>query len=123
MQRTCARTYSLSKGLMSATKKFVPIYYRPFTRNRYSVLGRNTNHKYSLPNVPNSRCGSSHSGSNKSGGGKVVLLGGVTVFTLIGGTLGYAGVDPDFRAYVEEMLPGAKEAFETILGNSKATDG
>ena len=61
---------------------------------------------------------SSNSGSNKSGGGtKAAVFGSVAVLSLFGGTLGYAGIDPEFRAYVEGLIPGAKEAFDTILGN------
>ena len=69
------------------------------------------------------RYASSSSGGTKIGGGKVALLGGFTVVSLVGGTLGYAGIDSDFRAYIEELVPGAKEAFEVILGNVISTKG
>ena len=69
-------------------------------------------------NIQSLRLVSSNSGSNKSGGGtKAAVFGSVAVLSLFGGTLGYAGIDPEFRAYVEGVLPGAKEAFDTILGN------
>ena len=35
---------------------------------------------------------------------------------LLGGTLGYAGIDPKFRAYVEDNVPGAEDVFSSILG-------
>ena len=69
-------------------------------------------------NIQSLRLVSSNSGSNKSGGGtKAAVFGSVAVLSLFGGTLGYAGIDPEFRAYVEGVIPGAKEAFDTIIGN------
>ena len=125
MQRTCCKTYTLSKGLtlLSPSEKLSPAYYRHFIRNDYSIFGATINPKYSIPNVPSQRFGSSHSGSGKGGGGKAALLGGVTIVSLIGGTVGYASIDSDFRNYIEENIPGAKEGFEVILGNTVSSEG
>ena len=124
MQRTCSSTHSLSKGLLrlSHSEKLSPIYYRHYIRNYSSVFNRSANYSFSLPNRIKPRYASSSSGGTKSGGGKAALLGGFTVVSLVGGTLGYAGIDSDFRAYIEELVPGAKEAFEAILGNVKSTE-
>ena len=61
--------------------------------------------------------------SSKSSAVKIALVGGVTVLSLAGGTLGYAGIDPEFRSYVESMVPGSKEVFETILGSTEEVGG
>ena len=63
------------------------------------------------------------SSSKSSGAVKIALVGGVTVLSLAGGTLGYAGIDPEFRSYVESMVPGSKEVFETILGSTEEVGG
>ena len=61
---------------------------------------------------------SSDASTQGAGGTKVLMFGGVAVLlSMVGGTLGYAGIDAEFRAYVEGIIPGAKGAFETILGN------
>ena len=66
----------------------------------------------------------SAAGASKNGGGpKLALLGGVTVLSLAGGTIGYAGIDPEFRTYVENLVPGAKEVFVNILGNPDEQGG
>jgi len=64
---------------------------------------------------PQARYASSSTGGGGAGF-KLALFGGVTVVSVAGGTLGYAGIDPEFRTYVEENVPGAKDVFGTILG-------
>ena len=56
--------------------------------------------------------------SSDSGGSgvKLALISGTAALSVAGGTLGYAGIDPEFRAYVEENVPGAKDVFSSILG-------
>ena len=90
-------------------------------RNPANINGNVTAH-----NRQSFRLMSSNSGSNPSGKWKVAVL------SLFGGTLlgyagiagiGYAGIDPEFRAYVEGLIPGAKDAFEAILGNPELDEG
>ena len=67
--------------------------------------------------------GSSGEGKKNGGGSKFIVFGGVALISLIGGTLGYAGIDPEFRDYVEGMVPGSKEVLESILGNGESKVG
>ena len=91
--------------------------------------GQSSNKAFANSNLTNAvhdgscRFMSSNSGSNKgSGGTKIFVFGGVAALSLVGGTIGYAGVDAEFRAYVEGMIPGAKEAFEAIIGNTESSE-
>ena len=61
--------------------------------------------------------------SSKSSAVKIALVGGVTVLSLAGGTLRYAGINPEFCSYIESMLPGSKEVLETILGSTEEVEG
>ena len=66
----------------------------------------------------------SSGGNGGGGGGAKVLFGGVALVSLAaGGTLGYAATDPEFRIYVEESLPYAKDVFDAILGDPEAAVG
>ena len=88
----------------------------PQSLNKNPTIATNTATAY---NSQSFRLISSDPKSSHSGGGtKAALFGSIAVLSLFGGTLGYAGIDQEFRAYVEGMLPGAKEAFEAILGNA-----
>ena len=42
---------------------------------------------------------------------------------MFGGTLGYAGIDPEFRNYVEGLIPGAKDVFQAVLGSAGINEG
>lgn len=46
------------------------------------------------------------------------MAGFVTVAGLAGGTLGYAGYDPEFRKVIEETVPGSKDVFAAVLGDA-----
>ena len=58
--------------------------------------------------------------AGSSGGGvRVVKYVGASLLVTsvgIGGTIGYAGVDDQFRMLVEESVPGADEVMEMLLG-------
>ena len=65
-----------------------------------------------------------HSSSNAGGGGGV---GGKLAFATVaatavaaGGAVGYAAVDAEFRAYLEDNVPGAKDVLGTVLGGAEA---
>uniref|UniRef100_A0A8R1DY20 MICOS complex subunit MIC60 n=1 Tax=Caenorhabditis japonica TaxID=281687 RepID=A0A8R1DY20_CAEJA len=53
----------------------------------------------------------------KSGGGKGLALVGATVAG-VGGVVGYAYVDPEFRHKVETTVPQTKQVFDAVLGEA-----
>lgn len=80
-------------------------------------IGRGSNGKF-IQSQP-SRFVSTSPNNRSTGGSKALIFGSVAVISIVGGTIGYASIDSEFRSYVEELLPGSKEAFDTIIGISE----
>jgi len=90
-------------------------------KSNYSAFSANLHHKYSFPNGLNQRYISSQYGNDKSGGGKAALLGGFGIAALVVGGFGVF-TDPKIRAFVEDNIPGAKEAFQVIYEKTNIAD-
>lgn len=66
--------------------------------------------------------GAAAGGAGRSGGSGVGKFLGVTAgltTAAVGGTVGYAYYDPEFRKKVEQTVPQSKELFSAVLGPAK----
>ena len=122
MQRYSAATKNFTRSLLKSSPKpsFSLSNSSHFTNRRSSK----TNSSVTTYDGQLLRCMSSNSKSNESGGGtRAAAFGSVVVLSLFGGALGYAGIDPEFRNYVEGLIPGAKDVFQAVLGSTGINEG
>ena len=104
MQRYSAATKNFTRSLLKSSPKpsFSLSNSSHFTNRRSSK----TNSSVTTCDGQFLRCMSSNSKGNESGGGtKAVAFGSVAVLSLFGGTFAYAGIDPEFRNYVDVICP------------------
>ena len=121
MQRYSVATKNFTWSLLKSSPK--PSFSLP-NSSHFTNRSSKTNSSGTTYNGQLLRCMSSNSKSNESGGGtRAVAFGSVAVLSLFGGTLGYAGIDPEFRNYVEGLIPGAKDVFQAVLGSAGINEG
>lgn len=121
MNRSLKSATSLTRCLVLRLSSKQPL---AFCHNDMQLLrssiqiGRGSNGKF-IQSQQSSRFVSTSPNNRSTGGSKALIFGSVAVISIVGGTIGYASIDSEFRSYVEELLPGSKEAFDTIIGISE----
>jgi hypothetical protein len=55
-------------------------------------------------------------GTGSGGAGKAVAATLLTTTGVVGGTVGYAAVDPGFRKSLGDTIPGSEDVLQLILG-------